>query len=75
MSGGNPNLKENWITLGYSILAIVLVIVCWPIALVLLGLFIVNKLSGSKKMEKEKMEKEKIEKMIESLEKRGIGPL
>lgn len=46
MSNGNPNLKDNWVTLGYSLLFII-GIVCWPLTLTLLGFYIVSKIVGS----------------------------
>lgn len=46
MSNGNPNLKENWTVLGYSLLFI-FGIICWPLTLTLLGLYIVSKVIGS----------------------------
>lgn len=42
---GNPNLKENWITLGLS-LAVILAIVCWPVTLVIGGVWLLTKLFG-----------------------------
>ena len=39
------NFKKNWITMGYTLL-ILLALLCWPVTLVLLGVYIMGKICG-----------------------------
>lgn len=39
------NFKNNWIVMGYTLL-IIAAIVCWPLTLALLGVYIVTKICG-----------------------------
>lgn len=41
----NPNLKENWTTLGLSLL-VILAVLCWPVTLVIGGIWLLTKLFG-----------------------------
>lgn len=42
----NQNLKSNWATLGYSLLFI-LALICWPVTLGILGVYILTKILGT----------------------------
>ena len=39
------NFKNNWIVMGYT-LAGILAIICWPVTLMLLAVYIITKLCG-----------------------------
>lgn len=41
----NPNLKDNWTTVGLSLLFI-LALLCWPLTLVLGAMWLLTKLFG-----------------------------
>lgn len=41
----NSNLKDNWTTLGISLL-VILAVVCWPITLVLGAMWLLTKMFG-----------------------------
>lgn len=40
------NFKNNWIVFGYTLL-LLLALLCWPVTLVLLGVYIMGKLFGT----------------------------
>lgn len=41
----NPNLKDNWVTLGIT-LGFILALLCWPVTLILLVMWLMFKFFG-----------------------------